>query len=50
MTLISTVRITSRQSAVWRKCPQCFTFAPMSANQTHCRACSKPRHPSPRRH
>jgi hypothetical protein len=33
------VRVTTRQSAVWRECAGCAALAPLAADETHCPAC-----------
>lgn len=38
--LAACVRITTRQSAVWRACAACAGLKPMAPHETHCRACS----------
>ena len=37
--LSSCMRITARQSALWRECAGCTDLAPLTPNQTHCPAC-----------
>ena len=37
--LASCVRITARQSALWRVCAGCAGLAPLAPDQTHCPAC-----------
>jgi hypothetical protein len=38
-TLAACVRITARQSAVWRRCCRCDVLAPLAPDQAHCRTC-----------
>jgi hypothetical protein len=33
------VRVTSRQSHVWRGCAGCAVLAPLAPDESHCRAC-----------
>jgi hypothetical protein len=37
--LASCVRITARQSALWRECAGCTALAPLAPDQTHCPSC-----------
>ena len=37
--LASCVRITARQSALWRECAGCTALAPLAPTQTHCPSC-----------
>lgn len=38
--LASVVRISARQSAVWRECRGCTVLAPLAPDATHCKACT----------
>jgi hypothetical protein len=37
--LASFVRVSARQSAVWRECAGCTGLAPLAPDETHCPAC-----------
>jgi hypothetical protein len=37
--LASIVRVTTKQSAIWRECAACSALAPLAPDQTHCRPC-----------
>lgn len=40
--LASCVRLTAKQSAVWRTCAGCTALAPLAPDQTHCPKCRPP--------
>ena len=40
--LASVVRITTRQSAVWKHCPGCDALAPLAPDRTRCPDCTHP--------
>lgn len=37
--IASCVRITARQSAVWRPCAACDVLTPLAPDATHCKDC-----------
>jgi uncharacterized paraquat-inducible protein A len=47
-TIAAVVRISTKQSAVWRHCAGCDALAPLAPDQTHCGACRKPAYASRR--
>lgn len=47
--LASVVRLSARQSAVWRPCTACTALAPLAPDATVCRECSSSATPTRRR-
>ena len=39
MSLATCVRVTTRNSAVWRHCPHCQALAPLAPDEDRCRSC-----------
>jgi hypothetical protein len=40
--IAAVVRISAKQSAVWRVCARCDVLAPLAPDQTYCAACRTP--------
>lgn len=48
--IVSMVRVSARQSAVWRRCTGCLSLTPLSPAATHCKSCrAEPQATRPRR-